>query len=185
MKISAALAMSLALAVSAQADGKVRVCVNSNNYASFLVLAQAEALSSRMFATAGASLDWRVGGSAACRNPEETRAVVLVFAIHTAPAEHPGAMAYALPYQGSRIVVLFDRIEIADGPGQVSAVLAHVMTHEITHLLEGISRHSATGIMKAHWDAHDFMLMEHRPLPFAPEDIDLIQRGWRLHVAAE
>jgi hypothetical protein len=51
------------------------------------------------------------------------------------------------------------------------------MTHEITHILQGISRHSLTGVMKAHWDAHDFAQMAYQPLPFAPEDVDLIQQG--------
>jgi len=185
MKITAALAMSLALAVSAQGAGRVRVCVNASTHVSFLVLVSAEAVASRMFATAGVSLDWRSAGSAACRNSDQTRTVVLDFHIDTAPSEHPGALAYALPYQGSHIVVLFDRIEIADGSGQVSTVLAHVMTHEITHLLEGFSRHSQTGVMKAHWDAHDFVRMAHSGLPLAPEDIDLIQRGLRLHVTGD
>jgi hypothetical protein len=183
MKITAlvVIAMSLALAVSAQGAGKVRVCVNSGS-ASFLVLARAEALASQMFATAGVSLEWRSAGSAACKNSDAARAVVLDFAINTAPSEHPGALAYALPYQRAQIVVLFDRIAIADGPGQVSTILAHVMTHEIAHLLEGFSRHSQTGVMKARWDAHDFVEMAHSPLPFAPEDIDLIERGLRVHL---
>jgi hypothetical protein len=34
--------------------------------------------------------------------------------------------------------------------------------------------------MKAHWDATDFLQMTQIPLPLAPEDIDLIQRGLRL-----
>jgi hypothetical protein len=107
--------------------------------------------------------------------------VVLDFHIHTAPGEHPGAFAYALPYQGSHIVVLFDRFErSAGGPRQVSTVLAHVMAHEIAHLLEGVARHSQSGVMKARWDAHDFMQMAVTPLPFDPEDIDLIQCGLRL-----
>jgi hypothetical protein len=31
--------------------------------------------------------------------------------------------------------------------------------------------------MKAHWRAQDSELMEERPLPFAPEDIQMIQLG--------
>jgi hypothetical protein len=93
-------------------------------------------------------------------------------------------MAYAQPYDGVHIVVLYDRIEkSANGPSQVSAFLAHVMTREITHLLQGISRHSQTGVMKARWDAHDLLQMAQNPLPFAPEDINLIQRGLRLRAA--
>jgi hypothetical protein len=181
MKITAAIAMSLALAVSAQAAGKVRACMNSGTYVSFSDLARAETIASRMFATAGVALEWRAAGSAACRNSDQARTVVLDFASHTAPSEHPGAFAYALPYQGSHIVVLFDRFaRSAGGPRQVSTILAHVMAHEITHLLEGVARHSQTGVMKAHWDAHDFMEMALTPLPFDPEDIEMIQRGLRV-----
>jgi hypothetical protein len=185
MKITAALATTIALAGSAHATGKIRICVNSETYVPFQVLARAEGLSSRMFATAGVSLDWHSAGSAACRSSEGIRAVTLDFSIDTKPAQYPEAMAYALPYRGSRIVVLFDRIERSRAPGQISTVLAHVMTHEITHVLEGIARHSQNGIMKAHWDDRDFTQMGYRPLPFAPEDIDLIQLGLRLHFAVD
>jgi len=181
MKITAAIAMSLALAVSTQAAGKVRACVNAGAYVSLSDLARAEAIASRMFATAGVALEWRSAASAACRNSDQARTVVLDFHIESAPSEHPGAFAYALPYQGSHIVVLFDRFErTVGGPRQVSFVLAHVMAHEITHLLEGVARHSQTGLMKAHWDAHDLMQMAVTPLPFAPEDVGLIQRGLRV-----
>ena len=82
-----------------------------------------------MFASAGVTLEWRSAGSAACRDSDQARTVDLDFHIHTAPTEHPGAFAFALPYQGSHIVVLFDRFErSAGGPRKVSTVLAHVMT---------------------------------------------------------
>jgi hypothetical protein len=178
MKFTAAIAMGLALAVSVKATGKVRVCVSSSTYVSLFDLAKAEAIALRMFATAGVTLEWRDAGSAACRNSDQARTVVLDFHSHTAPIEHPGALAFALPYQGSRIVVLFDRIaSSAVGPRQVSAVLAHVMAHEITHLLEGVARHSKTGVMKAYWDRHDLSQMWCKPLPFDAEDIYLIQHA--------
>jgi hypothetical protein len=181
MKITAAIAAGLALAVSVQAAGTVRACVNSGTYVSFSDLAQAEAIASRMLATAGVALEWRSAGYAACRNSDQARTVVLDFQSRTAPSDHPGAFAYALPYQGSHIVVLFDRFEkSAGGPRQVATILAHVMAHEITHLLEGVARHSQTGMMKSHWDANDFMQMARTPLPFEPEDIELIQRGLRV-----
>src|SRR5580700_7492825 len=70
---------------------------------------------SRIFATAGVALEWRDAEYGACWNSDETRTVVLDFDSHTAPSEHPGALAYALPYQGSHIVVLFDRFERSRG----------------------------------------------------------------------
>jgi hypothetical protein len=60
-------------------------------------------------------------------------------------------------------------------------VLGHVLVHEITHILQGIDRHSETGVMKARWTAQDYSKMTWEPLPFTPEDIDLIQRGLSKH----
>jgi hypothetical protein len=56
-------------------------------------------------------------------------------------------------------------------------VLAHVMVHEITHILQGVSRHSESGIMKARWTNNDYQEMMFQPLPFAPEDVKLVQLG--------
>ena len=64
-------------------------------------------------------------------------------------------------------------------PGQKSTtqLLAHVLVHEITHILQGITRHSETGIMKAHWTPEDYEEMQLRPLSFTRKDIELIQIG--------
>ena len=56
-------------------------------------------------------------------------------------------------------------------------VLAHVLAHEITHILQGTCRHSDYGLMKARWDERDFRNMTSQRLLFAKEDIDLIYRG--------
>jgi len=185
MNIKTTVTMTLALAVSGQAAGTIRVCVNSSALgtpASVLALARARTLSSQMFATAGVALEWRSTGAAACRGSQPVRIVVLDFVTNMPPNQHPQAMAYALPYEAVHVVVLFDRIEqnVRSATG-VSALLAHVMTHEITHILQGTARHSETGVMKAYWDIHDISQMPYRPLRFAQEDIDLIQAGLREH----
>jgi hypothetical protein len=59
----------------------------------------------------------------------------------------------------------------------VRSAMAHVLVHEITHLLEGVDRHSATGIMKARWSEGDYFEMRRKPLPFAQEDVNLIHAG--------
>jgi len=64
-------------------------------------------------------------------------------------------------------------------------ILAHVMTHEITHVLQGIERHSATGVMKARWDAKDFLNMTFSPLPFTVDDIDLLHTALRLRQTSQ
>jgi hypothetical protein len=86
----------------------------------------------------------------------------------------PDSLAYTASSEDSHIIVFLDRIEQMRGP---SNVLAHVMVHEITHRLQGINRHSATGVMKEVWTVGDFGGMRLRPLPFTPLDIDLIYAG--------
>ena len=43
--------------------------------------------------------------------------------------------------------------------------------------LEGVEHHSATGVMKAHWDSTDYNQMLLAPLVFAAEDLEMIRRG--------
>jgi hypothetical protein len=184
MNITVAMAMTLALVGTASASnraaGTVRICVSSGTLVSIFELTRAETISSRMFAAAGVIPEWRSAGSAACHGFQPIRIVVVDFATGMAPNVHPGAMAYAFPYEAVHVIVLFDRIEqnIASAT-QVSGLLAHVMTHEITHILQGTARHSESGIMKAFWDVHEISRMTYHPLPFAREDIDLIQAGMR------
>ena len=164
--------------VIAQSAGTIRVCTVGGEKTPTLILLRAQTIASRMFATAGVAVEWRSSGDAACRDASQAGIVSLEFVTGRPDADHLGALAYARPYQGSEIVVMFDRIEHSGiKSSQVSNVLAHSMTHEITHLLQGISRHSETGVMKAQWRRQDFDQMEYHPLPFTPEDIELIQRG--------
>jgi len=95
----------------------------------------------------------------------------------------PGALAYARPYEGVHIQIFYDRVCNAVRPRAVPYLLAHVLVHEITHILQGSSRHSATGIMKAQWDAADYSQMEQMPLRFASEDIRLIRQALSSRVA--
>ena len=92
----------------------------------------------------------------------------------------PGELAHTSPREGTHIVILYDCVRDCVRkvkPTKFSGVLAHVMVHEVTHILQGIPRHSASGVMKARWDDYDFVQMAWKPLPFTDVDIDLIQRG--------
>jgi hypothetical protein len=55
--------------------------------------------------------------------------------------------------------------------------MAHVLVHEIVHLLERVDRHSGTGIMKARWTTADYQIMQREPLAFAQEDLEWIHRA--------
>lgn len=134
---------------------------------------QARGLATRMFADAGVRIVWRQGrpsGAAAAEHP-----IVVSFTTNEPETEHPGALAYARPYEHTHIEVFYDRI--SKGYPKAHVVLAHVLVHEITHILQGIARHSDSGVMKAHWSPGDYTAMMWRPLPFTQDDIDLIRAG--------
>ncbi len=90
------------------------------------------------------------------------------------------ALAMALPYadSGVRIVVFYDRVEPLLGGRHApqATVLGYVLAHEIAHVLQGIARHSETGIMRARWTDNDLKQMGLKELTFTPEDVQLIRR---------
>ena len=89
---------------------------------------------------------------------------------------NPAALAYAQPFneESSGITILYNRVMnvFNGGPKSEAAILAHVLAHEIGHTLQAVDRHSATGVMKAHWKSHDFADMSMRAWDFTPDDVD-------------
>ena len=144
------------------------VCLES---AGSFTLNRASSLVSKMYAAIGVEIAWR--------RPRNCPigAIRVTMQGFSFPTEEPHSLAYAMPYQGTRIVIFFDRVQQAVDPRRVPALTAHVIAHEIGHILEGVIRHSASGVMKAHWDEDDFSEMAWKPLPFAPIDVALIHQG--------
>lgn len=137
-------------------------------------LMAAQGIASGMFATAGVRVNWRTGQPKADR-PE--RPILIEVSSNTPETFHQGALAYAYPFEGVHIRVFYDRIEKASDPRATAMILAHVLVHEITHVLEGFDRHSKEGVMKSQWSLDDFKKMAYEPLPFEPEDVLLIRQG--------
>ena len=156
--------------ISRDAMETVQVC--SDNTSENTTNFRARSLVTGMFADIGVGIGWH--------RPESCPAGAIRIGYSTSTAGNlmPGALAFALPYDGTHIVVFYDRVR-ATVPGQdlFPALLAHVMAHEITHILEGTARHSAQGLMKAHWTPADYCRMRWKSLPFAAEDVELIRRG--------
>jgi hypothetical protein len=178
MRVTAATAFVLALAGAGRDMEKVSVYVNSNA-APQDVIGIAEGISSRIFATVGVVVEWRSGEPRSRDKALSNQNIVVEFEMQASPDSSSTAMAYAKPYEGVHIVVFYDRIKSIsrDNPLLRPTILAHVMTHEITHILRRDVRHSATGIMKARWDANDYFDMMRSPLPFAPEDIEMLRKA--------
>ena len=132
----------------------------------------------QMFASIGVTISWRTE-MANC--PVE--AIEISLSNKTEQTLRPAALAYALPYEGTHIVVFYDRIQRMGNPRVAPRVMAHVMAHEITHILENIVRHSAQGVMKARYSDDDIRAMDRKPLAFAKEDVDLIYIGLAFRAA--
>ena len=137
----------------------------------------AERFASTILAGVNVSVEWHSGKPAETPSPNGTTFIVEL-TDRTPVDDHIGALAYALPYEGVHITLFFDRIRAMDA-NLPDAVLAHVLTHEITHMLEGVSRHSLTGVMKAQYTRTDVVAMRSKPLSFAKEDLILIDLGFR------
>jgi hypothetical protein len=129
-------------------------------------------LANKMFATIGIRLDWRSGEPPGTAS---TRPIAIELAIDTPANLLPGALGSALPYEGVHIRVFYDRIRSDVVPRSV--LLAHVLVHEIAHLLQGTDQHSESGVMKAVWTHSDYVRMRTEALSFTPGDVKLIQIG--------
>lgn len=175
----------LALAAVATAQGRgfapvdpasvIDVCIEYDQQARLVQTAQPVA--ARLLAAADVTLRWHTGFKGCPEN-----ALRVAMQEHTSPSEHPGALGYAQPYEKATIRVFLDRV-VASQPGgpesgsAISVLLGHVLAHEIAHLLEGVVRHSDTGLMRARWTAEDKKRMRTAPLSWDPADIEMIRTG--------
>ena len=180
--------MAVALAVStedrlagnvAATESKVPVCMEKGGYMPTAVK-QAQNMAAGLFVCLGIAIEWR-DLYRRCEARQD-QPILVQLSMHTDYREFPGALAYALPFEGRHIRVFYDRVLQADR-GRVSYVLAYTLVHEITHVLEGTNDHSDSGIMKRRWGAKNYAAMERQTLWFEERDVRLIQL--RLQVRAQ
>jgi len=178
MKIMGSIAFGAAVVAVAWAGDApqpeqrtVTVCMSQRGNVSVF---QAQAIASRIFARIGVRLDWQPDHGPGCITGDR---IVIALSNETRPGQHPEEFAYAMPYEGTRIVVFYDRLQNSLNRSRVPSVLGHVLAHEIGHVLQGITRHSASGIMKPKWDARDYGEMRGNTLRFDENDVSLIRRG--------
>ncbi|HEX5228360.1 MAG TPA: hypothetical protein VFW44_11645 [Bryobacteraceae bacterium] len=156
--------------MGALAQKTVTVCVHPNDIVRDETLDAAEELAGKVFASAGVRINW-------CHGHTLPGALSVEFCERTPSDFHPGALAFAQPYEGVHITIFYDRVSMNYPAKLGTNVLGHVLAHEITHMLQGVDRHSESGVMKAHWTSRDLIAMESRRLPFTAQDIELIQSG--------
>jgi hypothetical protein len=184
MKMTTMVAMALVAGLSTrsgQAERRVEwrltVYVENNASVPFPLLSQARTLAAQMFAGIGVQIDWRAGARAESQLIRE-KAIAVRLTLEDPQGLNPSVGAFTAPTEGVHITVLYCRLAWSLAkPHLAPALLAHVLVHEIAHILEGVGRHSKTGIMKANWTSSDYYDMQTKTLPFASEDIELIHQG--------
>jgi len=136
-----------------------------------------QATAAQILKSAGIRLEWHRDE----RTCAEGNGIVVTVSLETPLNRHPGALAFALPFDRARVVLFYDRVLSTAGPAVAPSLLGHVLAHEIVHILQGVNVHAASGIMKPRWDKRDYDAMQRAPLPFTQEDLSLIDRGleWR------
>jgi hypothetical protein len=189
MKTSMLIAGILAAGMTAHArDSKppdVLVYVNGDSTAPNSVDQGARATVTWMFARVGVRIVWRDGepGTVAASGSPVTIQIRFTREVSDASRE---ALAYALPFgeEGVAIHVMYDRIRwVARRSSREAPILAHVLAHEIGHVLEGTNAHAPAGVMKAHWNGQDYDAMERKPLEFTSLDVEMIRDGLNLRKA--
>ena len=136
-------------------------------------LLQARSAAAGIFGSIGVVLRWG-GRAAGC----ETR-IAVKLENGGGPDEQPDSLAYAMVGAGAekQIHVFMNRVNEMAGQTAAGALLGHVLAHEIAHILEGVPRHSVSGVMKAHWERRDLKELLWHPLRFEPVDEALIHAG--------
>jgi len=165
------VAMAMLANGAQKKEADIVVCFHADN-AKFGVIGPAERLATQILRDAGISVEWWSGKEDYGRDAE------LIDAVLSAPDEHylPGALASAKlgVHSGTRIEVFYNRIGSSRSDATAANLLAYALVHEITHIIEGVSRHSENGIMKANWNAYDRQLIRSNSLHFAEVDLEMI-----------
>ncbi len=176
MKTAWAVALAMAAGVPAAAkNGPADVTVYVENGAvNNREMLYAQLVAGRMFATIRVRVAWAASLPKTVKGP-----AVRLIVVDQQPDRDAAELAYAHPYApGPRpVVIMFSRVKAiaANVPGLESRLLAHVIVHEITHVLRGTTEHAETGVRKAQWTRDDYREMLRKPLPFTDLDAELVR----------
>ena len=176
MKIAALLVLCLfpatATTVVVHDPAIVTVCLDYGAYSPWVAI-QAQITASKIFERVGIHLEWH-RLLTPCK--QDSDGIHITFTTGAPDSKFPGALGMSRIGDGSRrIEIFFDRVQRTVEPSLVPYLLGHVFAHEITHVLEGLNRHSTAGLMKPEFLKEDYRDMREKPLELAPEDVALLQ----------
>jgi hypothetical protein len=153
-------------------DSTVAICLVTDPKRQ--IVAAAETIADGIFSSIRVRVQWHE--PPVCPATTEVP-IFMVIQTSTQKAYLSGALGVALPLEGSHVWVFYDRVSQAVPDFRVPGLLAHVMVHEIAHVLQGINRHAESGILKAYWSEREIAQIALLPLAFTPTDATLIHLG--------
>ncbi|MGC2659783.1 MAG: hypothetical protein WA324_17630 [Bryobacteraceae bacterium] len=119
--------------------------------------------------------------SAAFRQADTRRYIVVRLMRGTPASVFPGALGYALPFAhtGAHVVIFYDRVESLARVSneEASMILGHAMAHEIGHVLLGSAEHASGGLMQASWTPATWRLASAGLLTFSREEAERMRAG--------
>jgi len=148
---------------------QLRICMGSVT-GNALIVYESRTVVSGIFAGIGVKVRWIDPVKCA------PGAILVSFSSDTSGTIHPSALAYTMPYEGTRVVVFLERVK-DKAPSFGERLLGYTVAHEVAHILEGVASHSDSGIMKAHWGTDDLCHMRVGRFGFGADDIYLIYQG--------
>ena len=171
-----------ALAADSKASTDLMVYVEDSSLVPASMLLQAEAIATRMFSGIGVKVRWTTRRPADRDCDTERPTVIGVrMALKKTASASQGAFASANPYAsgGVRITLFYGELHerFRDHRRLEPVVMAHVLVHEITHVVQRVVRHSEAGVMLPHWTDRDYIAMADKPLEFSADDVSLVHLG--------
>jgi DNA-binding PadR family transcriptional regulator len=143
---------------------------------------QAKSMASEIFREIGVHLIWRAGLSD-CEQSIGT-AFQIRWAERPPQAIPAGALAASRPFDSSGNSITIYEVPLQRFLRQYGnapeVVLAYVLAHELGHVMQGVDRHSTSGILKASWSYSEYYRMLSRGLTFTAEDVELIRAGLKI-----
>jgi hypothetical protein len=170
--------MTITLTASANLSGPANaeantllVSIQQRTAVDSAVLARATQGVTRIYALAGVTITWQ-----ASRSTRDAAVLKMsLVLVSDDVAERTGATSTVMgvaPASGGRVAyVFYDRIRslARQRKLELSIVLAHVISHEIGHLLLPSASHSTVGLMRANWTKADARNAERGSLLFTSE----------------
>ena len=149
------------------------------------LLRDSQKAATAIFTRIRVQLAWTDECSRACKNltPSTGASAIPDIAVeivaHAPDSFKEESLAMALPYadSGVRVVIFYDRVApyLRNHHAPAETILGYVLAHEIAHVLQGVARHSDSGVMRARWTDLDYQWMSKGALRFATEDVQLIR----------